>query len=69
MGGLGIGGALAAGLLAFTPLGLVAIVMASIAAAIGSSFGIGMLDLDGLKDQIKIKVLEVGFQNFETSKK
>jgi len=69
LGGLGIGGALAAGLLAFTPLGLVAIVMASIAAAIGSSFGIGMLDLDGLKDQIKIKVLEVGFQNFETSKK
>jgi hypothetical protein len=68
LGGLGIGGALAAGLLFLTPLGLVAIVAASITAAVGSSFGLGMLDLDGLREQIKIKVVESGFQNFEASK-
>ncbi len=68
LGGLGIGSALAAGLLFLTPLGLVAIVAASITAAVGSSFGLGMLDLDGLREQIKIKVLESGFQNFDESK-
>ncbi len=67
-GGLGIGGGLATGLLALTGLGLVAIVVASIAAAIAGSFGLGMLDFDGLSDKIRIKVLELGFQNFDASR-
>ena len=67
MGGLGIG-ALAAGLLLLTPLGLVAVVGGSIAAALGSFFGLELLDLDTLTEQIKVKVLESGFQNFEKSK-
>lgn len=67
LGGLGIGGALAAGLLAFTPLGLVAIVAASLTAVVAGSFGLGMLDFDGLREQIKIKVLELGFKKFEES--
>jgi uncharacterized tellurite resistance protein B-like protein/GTPase SAR1 family protein len=66
-GGLGIGGALAAGLIVFTGLGFIAVVVASVAATIASSFGLGMLDLDGLKDQIKIKVFEVGFEKFNDS--
>lgn len=67
MGGLGVGGALAAGLLAFTGLGLVAVVVASVAAAIAGSLGLGLLDFDGLKNQIKAKVLELGFQKFDDS--
>ena len=67
LGGLGIG-VIAAGLLLFTPLGAIAIVTASLAAAIGGSFSLGMLDLDGLRDQIKVKVLELGFKKFEASK-
>ncbi|MDZ7962490.1 MAG: dynamin family protein [Aulosira sp. DedQUE10] len=66
-GGLGIGGALAAGLIVFTGLGFIAVVVASVAATIASSFGLGMLDLDGLKDQIKVKVFEVGFEKFDES--
>ncbi len=66
-GGLGIGGALAAGLIVFTGLGFIAVVVASVAAAIASSFGLGMLDLDGLKDQIKLTVLEVGFEKLDES--
>lgn len=63
-GGLGLGSALAAGLLAFTPLGLIAIGTPSIAAVVGVFFGLGILD----RVIIKVKVLELGFQNFETSK-
>jgi uncharacterized tellurite resistance protein B-like protein/GTPase SAR1 family protein len=66
-GGLGIGGALAAGLLALTGLGFVAIIIASLAATIAGSFGLGMFDVDGLHDQIKIKIIEVGFQKFDES--
>lgn len=66
-GGVGVGGALAAGLLAFTGLGFIAITAAAVAAAIASSFGLGLLDFDGLKDQIKVKVFEIGFQKFEES--
>ncbi|MEH2262738.1 dynamin family protein [Nostoc sp.] len=65
-GGLGIG-ALAAGLMVFTGLGFIAIVVASLAAAIAGSFGFGMLDFDGLKDKIKGKVIEIGFQKFNES--
>lgn len=67
MGGIGAGGALAAALIFFTPLGWVSLILASLATAVASSFGLGMLDFDGLKDQIKLKVFEVGFQNFDDS--
>lgn len=66
-GGVGIGGALAAGLLIFTGMGFIAIIVASVVAAIASSFGLGMLDLDGLNDQIKLQVFEIGFAKFEES--
>ncbi|OYD96504.1 dynamin family protein [Nostoc sp. 'Peltigera membranacea cyanobiont' 210A] len=65
-GGLGIG-ALAAGLMVFTGLGFIAVIFASVAAAIAGSFGFGMLDFDGLKDKIKGKVIEIGFQKFNES--
>lgn len=65
-GGLGIG-ALAAGFMVFSGLGFIAVVVASLAAAIAGSFGLGMLDFDGLKDQIKGKVIELGFEKFDES--
>lgn len=61
-GGFGIGGALAAGLLAFTGVGFIAIIIASVAAGMASSFGLGMFDIDGLHDQIKMKVLVMGYE-------
>ncbi|MEH2447152.1 MAG: hypothetical protein V7K18_15500 [Nostoc sp.] len=66
-GGIGIGTALAAGLIVFTGLGFIAVIVASVAATIAGSFGFGMLDFDGLKDQIKGKVFELGFQKFDES--
>ncbi|MDJ0676530.1 MAG: dynamin family protein [Calothrix sp. MO_167.B42] len=66
-GGIGIGGALAAGLLAFTGLGFIAIIVASVVATIAGSFGLGVLDVDGIHDQIKMKVLELGFQKLDES--
>ncbi|ACC79321.1 dynamin family protein [Nostoc punctiforme] len=66
-GGVGIGGALAAGLIVFTGLGFIAVIVASVAAAIAGSFGFGMLDFDGIKDQIKGKVFELGFEKFDES--
>jgi len=65
-GGVGVGGALAAGLLAFTGLGFIAIVVAAVIAAIAGSFGFGLLDFDGLHDQIKFKVFEIGFDKFKS---
>jgi len=65
-GGLGVGGALAAALLAFTGLGFIAIVAASVIAAIAGGFGFGLLDVDGLHDQIKVKVREIGFEKFNS---
>ncbi|MEH1822989.1 MAG: dynamin family protein [Nostoc sp.] len=66
-GGVGIGGALAAGLIVFTGLGFIAVIVASVAAAIAGSFGLGMLDFDGIKYQIKGKVFELGFEKFDES--
>jgi uncharacterized tellurite resistance protein B-like protein/GTPase SAR1 family protein len=66
-GGIGIGGALAAGLIVFTGIGFVAIIIASLAATIAGSFGLGMFDVDGLHDQIKFKIFETGFQKFDES--
>lgn len=66
-GGLGIGGALAAGLIVFTGIGFVAIIIASLAATIAGSFGFGMFDIDGLHNQIKTKIFEIGFTKFNES--
>lgn len=66
-GGIGIGGALATALLTLTGLGFFAIIFAAVAATVAGSLGLGMLDFDGLKDQIKVKVFEIGFQKFEES--
>lgn len=66
-GGLGIGGALAAGLMLFTGIGFFAIIIASLAATIAGSFGLGMFDVDGLHDKIKTKIFEIGFQKFDES--
>ncbi|KYC36268.1 hypothetical protein WA1_41825 [Scytonema hofmannii PCC 7110] len=63
-GGLGIGGALAAGLIVFTGVGLIAVIVTAVATAIASSFGLGMLDVDGLHEQVKQKVLEIGLDKF-----
>jgi hypothetical protein len=65
--GLGMGGTLAVGLLAFTGIGFVAIIIASLAATIAGSFGLGMFDIDGLHDQIKMKIFEIGFTKFNES--
>jgi uncharacterized tellurite resistance protein B-like protein/GTPase SAR1 family protein len=66
-GGIGVGGALAAGLVAFTGIGLIAIILAGVAAAIVGGFGLAMGDIDGLRDKIKLKVFEIGFQKFDES--
>lgn len=67
IGGMGVGGALAAGLFAFTGIGLVPIIIAAVATAITGSFGLGLLDIDGIHNRIKIKVIEKGFERFDES--
>ncbi|MDF5720477.1 MAG: dynamin family protein, partial [Rhizonema sp. PD37] len=66
-GGLGVGGALAAGLMVFTGFGFIAVIIASVAATIASSFGLGILDIDGLNNQIKFKVLKIGLEKLDES--
>lgn len=66
-GGIGIGGALAAGLLVFTGVGFIAVIVASVAATIAGTFGLGMLDMDGLHDQIKKKIIKEGLKKFDDS--
>ncbi|MEM7714191.1 MAG: dynamin family protein [Cyanobacteria bacterium P01_A01_bin.68] len=66
-GGIGIGGALAAGLLVFTGVGFVTVIVASVLATLAGSFGLGILDMDGLHNQIKKKILEEGLNNFNDS--
>ncbi len=66
-GGIGIGGALAAGLLVFTGVGFIAVIVATVAATIAGTFGLGMLDMDGLHDKIKKKILEEGLKKFDDS--
>jgi len=63
-GGIGIGAALAVGLFAFTGVGLVALVVSSIGAALAGGFGLGIIDVDGQRYKIRDKVFEVGFQKF-----
>ena len=69
VGGIGIGGALAAGLFAFTGIGFITIIIASVVTMIASSFGLEMLDIDGLHDQIKRKILDEGLKKFDHSLK
>lgn len=40
-------------------------ILAGVAATIAGSLGFGMLDVDRLKNQIKEKILDLGYQNFE----
>jgi GTPase SAR1 family protein len=67
VGGLGIGGAVAAGLLFFAGLGIIPVILAALAAGGGGAFGLGMLDVDGIHNQIKQKVCELGFKKFDES--
>lgn len=46
---------------------MITVILAGVAAAIFGSFGLGMLDIDGLRDKIKLKVFEIGFQKFDES--
>jgi hypothetical protein len=67
LGGIGAGGALAAGLYGFTLIAVGPIILAALATAIVGSLGLGMLDVDGIHYKIKSKVLELGFQKFDQS--
>jgi uncharacterized tellurite resistance protein B-like protein/GTPase SAR1 family protein len=67
LGGIGAGGALAAGLYAFTLIAVGPIIVAALATAIVGSLGLGMLDADGIHYKIKSKVIELGFQKFDES--
>jgi Predicted GTPases len=67
VGGLGIGGAVAAGLLFFAGLGIIPVILAALAAGGGGAFGLGMLDVDGIHNQIKQKVCDLGFEKFDES--
>lgn len=63
-----MGSALATTLFLFTGIGLVPVIIASVAAAIAGEFGSGILGFDGISDQVKRKVIEIGFKNFDESK-
>lgn len=67
LGGIGVGGAVAAALIFFTGLGVVAVIIASVAAAIAGEFGSGLVGFDGIRDQIKRKVCEIGLQKVKES--
>jgi uncharacterized tellurite resistance protein B-like protein/GTPase SAR1 family protein len=67
VGGLGIGGLVAAGLVFFAGVGIIPVILAALAAGGGGAFGLGMLDVDGIHNQIKQKVCELGFQKFDES--
>jgi uncharacterized tellurite resistance protein B-like protein/ribosome biogenesis GTPase A len=43
------------------------VILAGAVVTIASSLGFGMLDVDQLKNQIKDKILDLGYQNFERS--
>ncbi|MBE9187998.1 dynamin family protein [Microcoleus sp. LEGE 07076] len=67
LGGLGLGGLVAAGLLFFAGLGIIPVILGGLAAGGGGTFGLGMLDVDGIHNQIKEKVRELGFEKFGES--
>ena len=68
LGGIGIGGALAAALFFFTPIGWVSLIVTSVVAAIIGEFSLGMIGFDGIKNQVKRKVIEIGFKNLDEVK-
>jgi uncharacterized tellurite resistance protein B-like protein/GTPase SAR1 family protein len=69
LGGLGLGGLVAAGLLFFGGLGIIPVILGGLAAGGGGAFGLGMLDVDGIHNQIKQKICDLGFQKFKESEK
>ncbi len=68
LGGMGFGGALAAALIVFTSLGLVPVILASLAAVVGGEFGLEKLDFYGITNKIKHQVIELGLKNLQASK-
>ncbi|MDQ2098869.1 MAG: dynamin family protein [Tychonema bourrellyi B0820] len=66
MGGLGIG-AVAAAVLIALPLGIIPVILGTIVAGLGGGLGLSFLDGDTVKGQIKEKVCELGFKNFDES--
>ncbi len=65
--GLGLGALVGAGLLFFTGLGFIGVILGGLAAGAGGGFGFSFLDGDAVKDQIKQKVVELGFEKFGES--
>ena len=65
--GLGLGALVGAGLLLFTGLGFIGVILGGLAAGAGGGFGFSFLDGDAVKDQIKEKVCELGFEKFGES--
>ncbi len=65
--GLGLGALVGAGLLFFTGLGFIGVILGGLAAGAGGGFGFSFLDGDAVKDQIKQKVVELGFEKFAES--
>ncbi|WP_293352622.1 MULTISPECIES: dynamin family protein [unclassified Microcoleus] len=66
MGGLGIG-AVAAAVLIALPLGIIPVILGTIAAGAAGGLGWNFLDGDAVKAQIKAKVCELGFEKFDES--
>ncbi len=66
-GGIGIGAAVGAALLVFTGLGIIPVILGGLAAGVGGGLGWSWLDGDAVKDQIKQKVCELGFEKFDES--
>jgi GTPase Era involved in 16S rRNA processing/uncharacterized tellurite resistance protein B-like protein len=67
IGGLGIGAAVGAALLFLTGLGIIPVILGALAAGAGGGLGLGLLDGDAVKAQIKQKVRELGFEKFNES--
>jgi len=65
--GLGLGALVGAGLLFFTGLGFIGVILGGLAAGAGGGFGFSFLDGDAVKDQIKQKVVELGVEKFDES--
>jgi uncharacterized tellurite resistance protein B-like protein/GTPase SAR1 family protein len=66
-GTLGIGAAVGAALFFLTGVGTIPVILGALAAAAGGGLGWSQLDGDVVKAQIKEKVCELGFQEFEES--
>lgn len=66
-GTLGIGAAVGAALFFLTGVGTIPVILGALAASAGGGLGLIQLDGDAVKGQIKQKVCELGFQQFEES--